>query len=146
MQWHAPAVQAAGSCCHCCNLSQAGGTDADVTAPQLKEERGGHWTEEQHLQMGALHEELPESSTTGAAHGAEHHWQREEAEKALGHEHAERLLAEQVCTPVLSPGMGMGRDSAWGQKSVQLRLHPGLVAMNYGACCASQSMSRHAGC
>ncbi len=73
---------------------QGGGTDADVTAPKLKEERGGHWTEEQHLQMGALHEELPESA---AAHGAERHWQRDEAEKALGHEHAERLLAEQVC-------------------------------------------------
>ena len=45
--------------------------------------------------MGALHEELPESA---AAHGAERHWQRDEAEKALGHEHAERLLAEQVCS------------------------------------------------
>ena len=70
----------------------------------MKEERGGHWTEEQHLQMGALHEELPES----AAHKAEHHWQREEAEKALGHEHAERLLAEQVRKTPCSPSVLRG--------------------------------------
>ena len=73
-------------------LGHDGRTNQGVAAQKVAEERGGHWTEEQHLQMGALHEELPES----AAHGAEHHWQRDEAEKALGHEHAERLLAEQV--------------------------------------------------
>ena len=69
-----------------------------MTAPDLKgdlkgEERSGHWTEAQHLQMGALHEELPESAHGS---GAQHHWERAEAEAALGREHAERLLAEQV--------------------------------------------------
>ena len=72
---------------------QDGRSDKGVAAQKVAEERGGHWTEKQHLQMGALHEELPEVT----AHGAEHHWQRDEAEKALGREHAERLLAEQAC-------------------------------------------------
>ena len=68
-----------------------------MAAPALKgEERGGHWTDKQHLQMGALHEELPEDAH-GAAN-AQHHWKREEAEAALGREHAERLLAEQART------------------------------------------------